>query len=205
MNEPDARWDGRQWVSKDGLWAWDGAGWVQYGSKLPAVARVGIYAAVGLGLNFPILWVLALVWGLTGPGWDANPPDVMASLIQIALTLGGALFTFSASWFLVRIDRRDWWSGAVFAWPWIASAAVGLVGSSVSQPPDAGPAIISAGLLLFAGFPLAGSIVGRRRQWSARSAKSTQPSSTRLRRAARAIWLFLKAFVTSYLDTEGLR
>jgi hypothetical protein len=31
MNEPDARWDGRQWVSKDGLWAWDGAGWVRMG------------------------------------------------------------------------------------------------------------------------------------------------------------------------------
>jgi len=28
------------------------------------VGRAGIYAAAGLGLNLPSLWVLALVWGL---------------------------------------------------------------------------------------------------------------------------------------------
>ena len=202
---PGARWNGRQWVSTDGHWAWSGSRWLQLRSNLPVVARAAIYAAVGLALNLPIMLVFVLVWGFTGPGWAANPPDVAASLFQIALTLGGALFAFCASWFLLRIDRRDWWLGAAFAWPWIAGAAVMVSGSLVWQPPDFSGLSISAFLVLFAAFPLAGSMVGRQRLWSAsaRSSQAARPIAASLGRATRATWRFLKAFVMAYLDAAS--
>jgi hypothetical protein len=157
---------------------------------------------VGLALNLPIMLVFVLVWGFTGPGWAANPPDVAASLFQLALTLGGALFAFCASWFLLRIDRRDWWLGAVLAWPWIAGAAVIGSGSLVWQPPYVNGLLISAFVLLFGAFPLAGSIVGRRRLWSAsaRSSRAAPPIAALPGRATTATWLFIKAFVMAYLD-----
>lgn len=186
------RWDGRQWVSLDGFWAWNGNQWLQIGSNLPVAVRVAIYAAVGL-LNVPIIFVLVLIWGLQGPGWATDPPDVIGSLVQIALTLGGAFVAFCAAWFLVRIDRRDWWLGAVFAWPWIASTISLLYGFSSSQPPDVGFLFIGAGLLLFAAFPLAGSIIGHSAQRSAR-----------LGRATRATSLFLRAFVSAAVTADSI-
>ena len=148
-------------------WMGFGSGTGADGSSLGPVCRCradrDLPAAIALAVNLPIMFVLALFWGLQGPGWDANPPDLIASLIQIALTLGGALLAFCASWFLLRIDRRDWWLGAVLAWPWIATAAVIAVGSLVWQPRDVSALVISACVLLFSAFPLAGSIVGRRK------------------------------------------
>jgi hypothetical protein len=201
MNEPGARWDGRQWVSADGLWAWTGKQWVRFGSTLPVVGRAGIYAAAGLGLNLPSMLVLALIWGLQGPGWAASPPDVIASIVQIALTLGAGLFAFCAGWFLLRIDRRDWWLGAVFGWPWIASAVVLATGSLVSQPPDIGALFISACVLLFAVFPLAGSIMGRRKLPSASVAsRSAGRMAIPFGRATKASWIFVRAFVRAYIE-----
>ena len=207
MKEPGLRWDGRQWLSVDGLWAWNGSQWLQSGSDLPIAARSAIYAAIGLAVNLPIMFVLALFWGLQGPGWDANPPDLIASLIQIALTLGGALLAFCASWFLLRIDRRDWWLGAVLGWPWFATAAVMAAGSLVWQPRDVSALVISACVLLFAAFPLAGSIVGRRRLFRANGSRpqSAQPIPTLLRHAAKATWLFVRAFGSALLDAESRR
>jgi hypothetical protein len=167
MNEPDARWNGRQWVSVDGLLAWNGRQSVRFGSNLPVAARIAIYAAIGLAVNFPIALVLVLFWGLQGPGWLANPPDVIGSVVQIALTLGGALCAFCTSWFLLRIDRRDWWLGAIFAWLWIAGGVALLGGFFVWQPRDVGTLVTGACLLLFAAVPAAGSIAGSRRLLSA--------------------------------------
>jgi len=194
MNQPGTLWDGRQWVTVDELWAWDGRQWIQHGSTLSLAARVAIYAGVGLALNLPIMFVLALFWGLQGPGWAASPPDVIASVVQIALTLGGAFIAFCAGWFLVRIDRRDWWLGAAFAWTWIASAAVLAVGSLASNPVEVSGLVVSACLLLFAVFPLSGSIVGRRWRSSA-SPRQSQPeqSSTPISKGDTTTWRYLRA------------
>lgn len=198
MQQPETRWDGHQWVTLDGLWAWNGSQWLQFGSSLPVAARVAIYAALGLVLNAPVMLVVALSWGLQGPGWATNPPDVVGSIVQITLTLGGALFAFGAGWFLIRIDRRDWWFGAAFAWPWVASAAALLFVTLASNPLDAGGLLVSACLLLFAGVPVAGSIAGRRR-WSANAfpPQSAQPSATLVSQPNRPARLFFQAFFKS--------
>ncbi len=136
----------------------------------PAAVRVAAYVAAGC-LNLPIMFVLALFWGLQGPGWSASPPDVFASVVQLTLTLVGASLAFGVAWYLLRIGRRDWWLGAVFAWPWIAIGALGFY-YSLSGSRDSSDLFISASLLLFAAFPLAGSIVGVRRR--------TRPSQDQL-------------------------
>jgi hypothetical protein len=207
MKEPRVRWDGAHWVSGDGLWAWNGSEWIQFGSRLPVAGRAAIYAAVGLAINGPILFVLALAWGLTGPAWDASPPDFIGSIVQIALTVGAALLAFWASWFFLRIDRRDWWLGAVIAWPWIASAVVLTAVSVVQQPPYLTGVLLSALLLLFASVELAGSIVGRRMpsRASAASAQADDASAARLGRMAKATWTFLLAVVAAYIEAAGRR
>lgn len=205
MKVPGVRWDGGYWVSVDGLWAWNGSEWIQFGSRLPVAGRAAIYAALGLAINLPILFVLGLAWGLTGPAWDASPPDVIGSFVQIALTFGAALFTFWASWLFLRIDRRDWWLGAVVAWPWIASAVVLGVGSVAQQPPYMTGLLLSAFLLLFASVELAGSMVGRHMPLSARaaSAQVEDVSTSRLGRMTKATWTFLLAVVAAYLEAAG--
>lgn len=197
--------DGASWVSVDGLWAWNGSEWTQFGSRLPVAGRAAIYAVVGLAINGPILFVLSLAWGLTGPAWDASPPDFIGSIVQIALTVGAALLGFWASWYFLRIDRRDWWLGAVVAWPWIASAVALDVGSVAQQPPYVTGLLLSAFLLLFASVELAGSMVGRRMALSA-SAASAQldgARASRLGRMTRATWTFLLAIVAAYLEAAG--
>lgn len=207
MKEPRVRWDGGYGVSVDGLWAWNGSEWIQFGSRLPVAGRVAIYAVLGLAINVPILFVLGLAWGLTGPAWDASPPDFIGSIVQIALTVGAALLTFWAGWFFLHIDRRDWWLGAVVAWPCIASAVVLGVGSVAQQPPYLTGLLLSAFLLLFASVELAGSMVGRRMPLSA-SAASTQvddASAARLGRMTKATWTFLLAVVAAYIEAAGRR
>jgi hypothetical protein len=173
------------------------------GSNLPVGARVAVYAAVGLALNGPFVFV----WGLTGPGWDATPPDVVTAAIQIAITLAAAVFLFFAAWFLVRIDRRDWWLGAVFAWPWIAAVAVIDVGSALSQPPDLGSIFIGEWMLLFAAVPLAGSMLGRRSQWVPvlRSSKPAAPGKANQAKAARSPWFYVRAFVRAFIESYPWR
>ncbi len=177
--EPSARWDGRRWVSADGRWAWDGSRWLRFGSNLTVAARVAIYGGIGLGLSLPISFVLILVWGLQGAGWDYSPPDVVGSVIQVALTLGGALITLVASWFLARVDRRDWWLGAVVAWPWIVGGGILSYGYFFGQPMQvANPTLDAAGViglpLLFVALSLTGSILSGRRL------PSTRPGYTQI-------------------------
>ncbi|TME54176.1 MAG: hypothetical protein E6I60_08095 [Chloroflexi bacterium] len=129
----------------------------------PDAVRVAAYVAAGC-LNFPIMFVFALFWGLQGPGWSANPPDLFASVVQVTLTLVGASLAFGAGWYFLRIGRQDWWLGAVFAWPWIAVGIVFGFGHFFSDSRDSSDLLISACLLLFTAFPLAGSIVGVRRR-----------------------------------------
>jgi len=206
MNEPGTRWDGHQWVTVDELWAWDGRQWTQYGSTLSVAARVAVYAAAGLGLNAPILFVLALFWGLQGPGWAASPPDIVASAVQIALTLGAAVIAFCAGWFLVRIDRRDWWLGAAFAWPWIASAAVLAAGSIASSSAEVSGLVVSACLFLFTAFPLSGSIVGRRWRSSASARQSqSEPSPTPISQGATKTGRYLRALFGAVITTDLTR
>jgi hypothetical protein len=207
MRQLRVRWDGPHWVSADGLWAWDGSGWVKFGSGLPVAGRVAIYAALGMAVNGPILFVLSLAWGLTGPAWDASPPDFIGSIVQIALTVGAALLTFWASWFFLRIDRRDWWLGAVVAWPWIASAAVLGVVSLAQEPSYLTGLLLSAFLLLFASVELAGSMAGRRMPLSASaaSAQVDDASTLRLGRMTKATWTFLLAAVAAYIEAAGRR
>jgi hypothetical protein len=183
--EPDARWDGRRWVSADGLWAWDGSRWLRFGSNLRAGTRVALYGGIGLGLSLPIIFVLALFWGLQGPGWDYSPPDVVGSIVQVALTLGGAFITLVASWFLTRVDRRDWGLGAVVAWPWIVIGGILAYDFFLAQPLEVAPgcgcnprldgALVIGLPLLFVVLSLTGSIVGSRRLPSAR------PGDTQIR------------------------
>jgi len=169
--EPDARWDGRQWVSADGLWAWNGSLWISLGSNRRVAARVAIYAGIGLGLSLPISFILGLFWGLQGPGWDFNPPDAGASMVQVGLTLGGALVTLAASSFLTRLDRRDWWLGVVVAWPWIVVGGILSYSFFLAQPigvarecgcnPTLDGAAVIGLPLLFVGLALTGSVIGR--------------------------------------------
>jgi hypothetical protein len=205
MDESSARWDGQKWISQDGLWVWNGSSWHRAESKMPLAARLAIYGVAGLALNLPMLWVLGLAWGLTGPGWDASPPDVVASLVQIALTLVGGVLAFCASWFLLRVDARDWWLGAVFGWLWIASSGVLLGGSFVTGGPDTTALPMSALLLLFVGFPLAGSIVGYR--WgpslTARSPRSGTRIGALLPRAIKSTWLFVQAFIRAFFEATA--
>ena len=205
MKELRVRCDGGCWVSVDGLRAWNGSEWVQFGSGLPVAGRAAIYAVLGLAINGPILFVLSLTWGLTGPAWDASPPDFIGSSVQVALTFGAAFFAFWASWFCLRIDRRDWWLGAVVAWPWIASAVVLGVGSVAQQPPYMTGLLLSAFLLLFASVELAGSMVGRRMPLSASgaSAQVEDVRVARLGRVTKATGTFLMALVASFIDAAG--
>jgi len=76
----------------------------------------------------------------------------------------GASLAFGAGWYFLRIGRQDWWLGAVFAWPWIAVGIVFGFGHFFSDSRDSSDLLISACLLLFTAFPLAGSIVGVRRR-----------------------------------------
>jgi hypothetical protein len=169
-------------------------------------ARVALYAAVGLGLNAPIMFVLALFWGLQGPGWAASPPDIVASAVQIALTLGAAVIAFCVGWFLVRIDCRDWWLGAAFAWPWIASAAVLAVGSIASNPVQVSGLVVSACLLLFIAFPLSGSIVGRRWRSSPNARQShSEQSSTPIGQGGATIGRYLKALFGAWVTADLAR
>jgi hypothetical protein len=180
--EPHTRWDGRRWVSADALWAWNGSRWVRFGSNLTAAKRVAIYGGIGLGLSLPIMFVLALFWGLQGPGWDYNPPDIAGSVVQVALTLGGALVTLVASWFLTRIDRRDWWLGAVVAWPWIVIGGILSYGCFLAVPLEVAPgcgcnptldgALVIGLPLLFVVLSLTGSIVG---SWRLPSTRPDDP------------------------------
>ena len=180
--EPDARWDGRQWVSADGLWAWNGSLWISLGSNWRVAARVAIYAGTGLGLSLPISFILGLFWGLQGPGWDYNPPDAGASVFQVVLTLAAALVTLAASWFLTRVDRRDWWLGAVVAWPWVVVGGILSYSFFLAQPLEiarecgCNPTLDGAAViglpLLFVGLSLTGSVIGGRRLRSTHSGET---------------------------------
>ena len=167
---------------------------------MATASRVAVYAVAGLALNLSVMFVLALVWGLEGPGWEANPPDVIGSFVQIAVTLVCGGFVFFCSWFLLGVDRRDWWLGAVVGWPWLASAVAMLVLFVVARPPDAGALAIGAGLLLLAAFPIAGSIAGHRRP-----PRSATLSGNLVVRAAKWTWLFIRAFVRSFVEANEMR
>jgi hypothetical protein len=127
----------------------------------------------------PISFILVLFWGLQGPGWDYNTPDVGGSVVQVALTLGGALVTLAASWFLTRVDRRDWWLGAVIAWPWIVVGGILSYGFFLAQPlevarqcgcnPTLDGAVVIGLPLLFVVLSLTGSVIGHWRLPSTRS------------------------------------
>jgi hypothetical protein len=187
MTEPDSRWDGKRWISADGRWASSGSQWIALSSTLPLAARVSIYAAVGAAITVPLFFVLILAWLLTGPGWDASPPDIGTSLVQIALTAACAGAVFWVGWFLIRVDRRDWWLGVVLALPWIGSAAA----LALTYPPWL---LLSASLLLAAVLPTLGPIAGRWRQW---------PSANLAVRAIQSIPVLLQAVVRSAGDVAS--
>ncbi len=128
---------------------------------LSLIARLAVYISVGAAFSFASIVILGLLWGLTGPGWESNPPDIVASAFQVGLTAACALAGFWVCWFLIRVDRRDWWLGAGVASPWVASAAAIAIGYGL----DVNSVPLVAGLLLCSGFPVAGSILGRSRQW----------------------------------------
>ena len=131
------------------------------GSHHTRAKRAAVYAASGLAVFIPLLFLLALLWGLTGPGWASNTPDVVGSVVQVLITLGAMALPLYVERRLIRIDPRDWWLGVVVAWPWLASL-VGAIASIPSSGWDAGvfvgglafafAAVCAAGPLLIARF-----------------------------------------------------
>jgi hypothetical protein len=100
------------------------------------------------------------------------------------LTFGGALVILVASLFLTRIDRRDWWLGAVVASPWIVIGGILSYGFFLAQPlevaracgcnPTLDGALVIGLPVLFVVLSLTGSIVGSRRL------PSPRPGDTRI-------------------------
>jgi hypothetical protein len=88
--------------------------------------RIAIYAGSGLALFIPLALVLVFVWGFTGPGWAASPPELIGSILQIAITLAYMGLPLYVERRLVRIEHRDWWLGVVVAWPWFLSVAAAI-------------------------------------------------------------------------------
>lgn len=112
---------------------------------------MAVYAAAGLAVFIPLLFLLVLLWGLTGPAWDLNPPNVVGSLVQVGVTLGAMALPLHVEQRLIRIDLRDWWLGVVVAWPWLVSLA-GVMASIPTLGWD-------SGFLFFGGLALAFAVV----------------------------------------------
>ena len=159
---------GARWVSDDGLWTWTGTQWVASRSQIGIAARLAVYGAISFGVNLIALFILGLTWGLTGPAWDAAPGDcgssaagiVIASAAQIAITVFFASAVFFVGWLAIRIDRRDWWLGALLAFPWIAIT----IGLTISYA-RGGALAIAAVVVLASGLLALGPIVGRWQTW----------------------------------------
>jgi hypothetical protein len=96
------------------------------GSSSDISKRIAIYAGCGLALFIPVGLVLVFVWGFTGPGWAADPPDLIGSIVQLAITLASLALPIYVEQRLVRIGEHDWWLGLVVAWPWLLSVATAL-------------------------------------------------------------------------------
>ena len=146
-------------------------------------ARLAVYAAISFGVNLVAFFVLGLTWGLTGPAWDAAPGDsgstaagtAIASAAQIAITVFFASAVFCAGWLAIRIDRRDWWLGALLALPWVATA----IGLTISYA-RGGALAIAAVVVLASGFLALGPMVGRWQTWPSRRERG---APTRIERA----------------------
>jgi len=119
------------------------------------IARLAVCISAGTAFNFVSFVILGLTWGLIGPAWESSPPDMAASVLEVSLTGLCALAGFWVCWFLIRVDRRDWWLGAGVASPWIAGAAA----IAISYGLDSSSMPVVAGLFLCAAFPVAGSML----------------------------------------------
>lgn len=124
------------------------------GTSLHLAGRISIYAATGLGLFFPVLFVLALVWGLEGPGWAYSPPDLFGSFIQIMVTLVAAANVLYLERRLMQIEARDWWLGVVVGWPFVLSL-LGVIVTAPWQVASSG----WGGVLFFGGLALSFAMV----------------------------------------------
>jgi hypothetical protein len=108
--------------------------------------RIAIYAVCGFALFIPLALVFVVVWGFTGPGWAANPPELIGSIVQVVITLASMALPLYVERRLVRIEQRDWWLGVVVAWPWFLTVA-----AAIATGPSSGwGASLFIGALAFA-------------------------------------------------------
>jgi hypothetical protein len=156
-----ASWDGKNWISADGAWVWKNAKWLRARSDLPLIVRLAIYICGAIGVFVELTIVLGLAWGLTGPGWDLSPPDMAWTVVQLFVTAVCAVAGFWLAWFLIRIDRRDWWLGLLVASPWALAAGALLL----NDPGATSGVILSMCFVGAAALQLSGSIVGRWSLW----------------------------------------
>src|ERR1700674_2828318 len=73
-------------------------------SRIDLNKRIAIYAGSGLALFIPLGLVLVFVWGFTGPGWAASPPELIGSIVQVAITLASMALPLYVEQRLVRIE-----------------------------------------------------------------------------------------------------